>query len=341
MSLIISKNNDNILKKNNSITDAKNGFLSVPALKMLDLLLFHYEKTGKEYFEISLPDLRNRLKMDKNNNYRRAIELYLEELSQRFEIRNYRDRDNNQISWAIASFLNDPKIIFHKEDNKYICKIDLSKNFIDYMIDRAGFTLIPLNKILKFKTKYGYKTYEMYLRYQNVSQGDKDSVVIKKSMDELNAKYGTNHKYAWKMKEGINRGIEEIKKISDVFINCYYDKREKAFVFSWRREKKPIEKKSICIIPKSRVKELIEWYLSHKDLKINDLNSYKNKLRLAIVKNEFNELEEYYKGMLKNKYGLRDQDIEILKKDGVYKDFILEDGIRDDKKVKVLRIVND
>lgn len=307
------------LRKNNAITDAKNGELSLGAMKALDAILHVYQNTKETKIQLELVWLRNKLGLEKNNDYVERIKRYLLELKLPFELRDFREqKQGKQIAFALASFLNDIKAY---KDTQHIIEINISENFIDYMIEKSGYTEIDLVLSKQFKTKYGYKIYEMYLRYYGLpNKLDSDIGNINKTLAELNEKFGTNHKYVSKMFEGINRGLIEIEELTGDKIFCHYEKSIKKFVFAWEKFLKKIEPS--CIIPESRIEETIDWIILHTSSKIQDHIKYRHKIKKLILINEYEELEETYRGLLMYKYGYTSKEItEFKTSTGKYKDF--------------------
>jgi len=308
-----------MLRKNNAITDAKNGELSLGAMKSLDIILQVYHENLDRKILMELSYLRKKLGLEKNNDYVDRIKTYLLELKLPFELRDFNDMSSGKkISWALTSFLNEVKSY---KESQHLVEINISESFIEYMVDRAGYTNIDLSLSKKFKTKYGYKIYEMYLRYYSMpNRIDKNIGRISKDLDELNDKFGTKHKHASKMLEGMNRGIKEILSLTGEEIFCTYDRVHKKFTFAWSKDLKKIETK--CRIPNARVEEFVEWIISHTKQKINNMKFYKIKVKKLILDNEYEDLESLYRGMMIHKYGYSSNEVDEYKSDsGKYKDF--------------------
>jgi hypothetical protein len=307
------------LKKNNAITDAKNGDLSLGAMKTLDILLQVYQEREEAKLLIELAFLRKKLGLEKNNDYVDRIKTYLLELKLPFELRDFKEHETGkEIAFSLTSFLNDIKSY---KDTQHLVEINISKDFLDYMIDRAGYTVIDLTLSKKFKTKYGYKIYEMYSRYYGrPSRAGRNTGYINKSMEELNDKFGTNHKFVSKMQRSIDRGITEIFKLTGEEIFCYYEKSIKKFVFSWAR---PIlSTPGVCKIPQTRVDEVVDWILDHTKYPIENVETYSKKIKNMILIDEYDDLESKYRGMLMFKYGYSIEEIDRMKMyDGKYKNF--------------------
>ena len=307
------------LRKNNAITDAKNGELSLGAMKSLDIILQKYQETQETKMQLELSYLRQKLGLQNNNAYVDRIKTYLLELKLPFELRDFHDAElGKEISWALTSFLNDVKSY---KETQHLVEINISQNFINYMVERAGYTNINLSLSKEFKTKYGYKIYEMYLRYYSMpNKIDNSMGVIKKDINGLNDKFGTTHKHASKMIEGINRGILEIKRLLNINIYCTYIKIEKKFIFSWDKSSNMVI--SPCMIPFKRIDEFTEWIISHTESKIKNITLYKAKIKKLILSNKYDEWEEKYRGMMLYKYGYTSEEIDEYKlPSGHYKDF--------------------
>ncbi len=308
-----------MLRKNNAITDAKNGELSLGAMKSLDVILQMYHEHQDRKIHMELSYLRKKLGLEKNNDYVDRIKTYLLELKLPFELRDFNDiKSGKKVSWALTSFLNEVKSY---KETQHLVEINISESFIEYMVDRAGYTNIDLSLSKRFKTKYGYKIYEMYLRYYSMpNRIDKQLGTINKDIDELNDKFGTKHKHASKMLEGMNRGIKEILSLTGEEIFCSYDRVHKNFTFSWAKDLKKIETK--CRIPNSRVDEFVEWVVEHTKQKINNMKYYKIKVKKLILEDEYEEMESLYRGMMIHKYGYSTTEVDGYKSEsGKYKDF--------------------
>lgn len=92
------------LRKNNAITDAKNGELSLGAMKALDAILQVYQETQETKMQLELSHLRKKLGLQNNNAYVDRIKTYLLELKLPFELRDFNDTKSGKIAWALTSF---------------------------------------------------------------------------------------------------------------------------------------------------------------------------------------------------------------------------------------------
>lgn len=301
-----------ILRKNNAVTDCKNGELSLNAMRCLDVILHVYQSSQKTKNHIDIVYLRKKLGFQNNNDYVERIKHCLMELKLPFEVRDFNDKFGKKVEWGITSFLNDINLY---KDTQHKVEINISENFLSYMVEKAGYTSINLEEIILFKTKYGYKLYEMYLRYYRIG-------IIQKTMTELNEKFGTkfDENQPSRMLDGINRGLKEIKKVMNIDIHCTFDKFEKKFTFIWEVEQISLENR--CIIPKQRIDELADWVIEHSKTKIENQVSYRKKIKKLIKDNLLEDLESSYRGMLTYKYLMSKEVIDKLKQNsGVYKNF--------------------
>lgn len=313
------KQHFDFLRKNNAITDAKNGELSLGAMKSLDVILQVYQEKQETKMQLELSYLRKKLGLQNNNDYVDRIKTYLLELKLPFELRDFNDiKSGKRVSWALTSFLYDVKSF---KDTQHLIEINISENFIDYMVEKAGYTNIDLSLSQKFNSKYGYKIYEMYLRYYSMpNKIDSQMGTIKKDLTELNDKFGTNHKHASKMLEGINRGLKEIYSLVGEEILCSYEKAQKQFVFTWTKHLTKVESK--CKIPAVRLDEFTDWIVEHSKIKIENISVYKKKLKKLLLENEYEEWESKYRGMMMYKYNYSAEEInEFRTESGKYKNF--------------------
>lgn len=308
-----------LLRKNNAITDAKNGELSLGAMKALDAILQVYQDKQETKMHLELSLLRKKLGLQNNNAYVERIKTYLMELKLPFELRDFNDsKSGKKVSWALTSFLQDVKSY---KETQHLIEINISENFLDYLVEKAGYTSIDLSLSKKFKTKFGYKIYEMYLRYYSLPNREANDLgIIKKEMREMNDKFGTNYQHSSKMMEGISRGLKEIKQVTGTEIYCFYDKISKCFIFSWEKIGVVLEMQSF--IPTSRIDEFIEWVINHSNQQIKDIKKYASKLKQNFLQNEMDDWESSYRGMLLYKYTFTSEEIDNMKtEDGRYKDF--------------------
>ena len=303
------------IKKNNTLTD---GYLPISAGKailpdkLINALYWKFEKEGTS-FKISMNELRELLGLKHGKDDERIYKAILI-LQTPMQVRDFSFKGED-IAWLSAPFLN--RALKRKEGQNFI-DITLDDMMIEALKQKIGYTAIDINICNKFKTKYGLKIYEMFLRYYRLPNREgKEVGTIRKDFESLNNKFCTNHKHPSKMMEGINRGILEIEKITDEMLNCFYHKAEKKFVFSWHQKAKYQKLR----IPFNRIDEFLDYYLEHqKDLKINSMLKYKSGLKQKIIEDKFNDLDKFYRGMLQWKYNLDPSDY-FDKKSGKYQDF--------------------
>ena len=312
----------NNIKKHNSLTDAKTGKLSLRSDKLINALYLLYEKDGKN-IKITMSELKNLLNL-KGGNYGEDIESRLQELRDNsIKFRNVKLSHGNY-EYFVDSFI---QYFGVEKEGLNTCKIKISKSFIEAFKQKMGYTPINIETCNKFKSKYGLKLYEMYLRYYSLPNNEGEGTgKITKTIDELNEMFGTRYKHASKflnVKDNaktltpIDRGLKEIENITGNQINCFYHKGEKKFIFGWEQKKSYPNLR----IPYKRIGELIDWYIEHKEnLKIQSPIKYRSKLKTLIIEDKFDELDSYYRGMLKYKYKLNPSEY-FNNGTGCYRDF--------------------
>ncbi|MBD3822953.1 MAG: replication initiation protein [Epsilonproteobacteria bacterium] len=313
-----------VLKKNNAITDAKNGELSLLAMKLQDAILHYFQLTGQRKMKLELSSLRRKTGLQKNNDYVDRITSALAELRLPIPVRDFKTKteegEEKEVLFGITSFLG--KILIFKE-TQHIVDIEIEEIFLEYLVSKAGYTNINLEISSLYRSKYGYKLYEMYERYYNLPnrEGGENVGVLKQDIDQLNEKFGTNYSHPSRMLKGITRGLEDMFRVTGVLMICFYHKKSRKFVFSWARER--TRKDPICRIPFQRVEELTLWIMLHKKDKVENPEKYIQKLKTLIFREEFEGIEEVYRGMLQQKYGMSKEEIDALKTpNGRYENFI-------------------
>jgi len=290
------------INKHNTLTDGyipKTGKAILPD-KLLNSLYWKFEKKGNDFI-LSMTEIREILGLKSiKDDYR--IWDAIRTLQEPLQIRDFTFKGKG-VKRVSASFLSE--VIEWKENKKYL-NFKVNEIILEALKQKAGYTPIELNICNQFKTKYGLKLYEMYLRYYSLPNREGKGVgKVSKELDELNNIFGTTYKAPSDMQRGLNRGINEIEKITGEVISCFYHKAEKKFIFGWHQK----EKYPNLRIPYERVDEFIEWYLvHHKELKINSVIKYKSGLKKKILEDKFDDLDTLYRGMLKWKYDLTPSD---------------------------------
>jgi len=302
------------INKHNTLTDGyipKTGKAVLPD-KLLNSLYWKFEEKG-DSFVLSMIEIRDILGLKSiKDDYRiwDAIKILQEPL----QIRDFTFKGKG-VKRISAPFLSE--VIEWKENRKYL-NFRVNEIIIEALKQKAGYTPIELNICNQFKTKYGLKLYEMYLRYYSLPNREGKGVgKISKELVELNNMFGTIYKAPSDMKRGLDRGINEIEKITGELISCFYNRIEKKFIFGWHQK----DKYPKLRIPYERIDEFIEWYLiHHKELKINSILKYRIGLKKKILEDEFNDLDTLYRGMLQWKYNLKPSDY-FDDKSGKYRNF--------------------
>ena len=224
-----------IINKNNILTDSKLPDSAVLTQKLVNVLYSNYETQGAE-FTIHIKDLCNQLDISNQTRNHLRIKDSLRILKQPIELRNFNDKKGRKLKWYLGSFLDKAKLF---EDSMDYVTIRLDEDLIEGMKQHQQYTKIDIETSNKFKTKYGIVIWEMYLRYKNAKREEapEDLTYQMFSLDELNGKFGTNYKYNSQMERSINRGLKEIENITSVKITVNWIENIKEFRFVWEREK--------------------------------------------------------------------------------------------------------
>ena len=224
-----------LIKKNNALVDGNLPDRKVLSNKLVNVLYSSYEKKGSE-FSITIPDLLRSLDMtsDSGNN-RKKIKETIKFLQYPIELRNF-EYNGKGIEWLSAPFLSRAKI---EKGNSTLIHFKLDDELIAGLKQKEQYTVIDIDISNKFRTKYGIVIWEMYLRYKNQSRtGVPEHWTYQAfSLDDLNKKFATKYKHNSQMQRSVERGLKEIKKITEKDITITFDKKQNKFIFWWEREK--------------------------------------------------------------------------------------------------------
>ena len=286
-------------KKHNSLTDGyiPNTGKAVLPDKLINTLFWKFEQEG-DSFIVSMSELRSLLGLKSTKDDLRIIEA-IKLLQAPIVLRDFTFQ-GEEIEWTSGPFLS--RATKWKDGQKFI-KIKLDEVIIEGIKQTYGYTPLELTVCNQFKSKYGLKLYEMFIRYYHLPNKEGKGVgMVTKSMDDLNKIFDTSFKHPSKILEGLNRGLKEIDKVTGELVTCFYHKGKKEFIFSWHQQ----DKYPKLRIPEKRIDELIDWYLAHNEgkLEIKSIPRYKQSLRKKIINDEFKELDSLYRGMMKYKYYL-------------------------------------
>ena len=148
-----------IIHKNNILTDGKLPDSAVLTQKLVNVLYFNYETQGAE-FTIHLKDLCKQLDISNQTRNHLRIKDSLKILKQPIELRNFNDKKGRKLKWYLGSFLDKAKVF---EDSMDYVTIRLDEDLIEGMKQHQQYTKIDIETSNKFKTKYGIVIWEMYL----------------------------------------------------------------------------------------------------------------------------------------------------------------------------------
>ena len=291
-----------IINKHNSLTD---GYIpktpkQVLPDRLLNALYYKYEKEGEE-FTLSLSEIKKLLGLPNEKNDQRIYDA-IKILQSPIQIRNF-TYEGKEIAWFSAPFLC--RVVRYKATKNQI-HFKIEPMVVEAVKQKGGYTPLDIDICNRFKTKFGLKLYEMYRRYNSLPHNqsavpNKQTGVIYKSLEELNKLFSTNYKTPSKLlsmkpsktKPPINRGLEEIEKVTGELIYCFYDKNLQKFVFSWERGERRYPTPS-CIIPTKSIQPFVKWYIAHFADKVKATNAYCNRIIEEIKNNSFDNLLRYY-----------------------------------------------
>ena len=239
-----------LIKKNNTLTDGNIPDRLVLSNKLVNALYSQYELYG-EKFSIKMPDLLRLLGLNPTSGSNKVkLKQAIKTLQQPIELRDFEYKGNG-IEWLSAPFLN-RAIITKAKTNEITFMLD--DMLIQALKQKKHYTEIDLTVSNKFKTKYGIVIWEMYLRYKNQPRAGvpKEITYQTFSIEELNKKFGSNYKTKSEIKRCIDRGLKEIKKITDKDIAVKWQNDLKEFGFFWKKE-----------IPKPKFKTDRHEFINH------------------------------------------------------------------------------
>ncbi|MRJ01830.1 MAG: hypothetical protein C6I05_00095 [Epsilonproteobacteria bacterium] len=293
------------IRKHNSLTDGSTPQKTARQVlpdRLINALYYKYEREGA-VFELSLGELKYLLGLEGERDNERIYKA-IAVLQHPIQIRDFRHGDR-EVVWMSAPFL--ARAIRYRDHSNQI-EFTIDPIIIEALHQKAGYTPLDLNVCNRFKTKYGLKLYEIYRRYYTLPHRERYIEsrrvgVIKKGLKELNILFGTHFKYPSQMLRAIERGVKEVRRVTGVFIHCFYARSEKLFVFSWERRSEgdpyPSEK---AIIPASQLEPFIEWYSNNVvDESIEHGRAYREELRKRIIEGKFFNLKEFYRFYLEEK----------------------------------------
>lgn len=300
------------IKKNNALTDghiAKNSKAVLPD-KLINVLYWKYQENGSK-FTISMTELRKLLDLKSIKDDER-IYAAIATLQTPLQIKNFSYKGKD-VEWISAPFLS--RAVRWTKTKKML-EIEIDDMMLEALKQKAGYTPLNINICNQFKTKYGLKLYEMITRYYHLPNKEGKGVgTISKSITQLNIMFGSSYKTKSELKRGIDRGLSEIKKITEEHITCFFDHKKNKFVFGWYQKSKHPKLR----IPYTRISELIDWYIQkNQNIRIQSIPRYKQSLKDKIIDDAFLELDSYYRGLMIYKYNLEPNAYIV---DGKYIDF--------------------
>jgi hypothetical protein len=202
-----------LINKNNALTDGSVPGRSVITNKVLNAVYHQYQHQGKNIV-VKLSNFLNTLNMAYSGTNFSHIEKALDILKNfDVEIRNFEYQGHRII-------LGKTKLITYwgvEVINKTNClKIEFSDRAIEYMKHTDKYTEIDLVLANKFKSKYGIVLFELYKRYENwKNYKGKTKTKVELTLEQMNSKFGTDHKYNSKLVYAMKSGIKEFELITN------------------------------------------------------------------------------------------------------------------------------
>lgn len=220
------------INKNNALVEGSVPGRSVMTNKVLNSVYYEYQKQGKNIV-VKLSTFFELLDIAYSGTNFKHIEKSLDTLRDfDVEIRNFEFKGNRIILgktslityWGIE-IINNVKCL----------KIEFSDRAIEYMKHTNRYTEIERNKSNQFKSKYGIVLYEIFKRYEfwETRKGKKETVVDL-TLEQLNSKFATEHKYISKVLYAMKAGIIEFEKISGKNIKITEIKKMNMIKLSWK-----------------------------------------------------------------------------------------------------------
>ncbi len=259
---------DRFIKKSNVLTDGNLPDRVVLTEKLLNVVYANYSEKGTN-FKITFADLYKQLNIKNHSENKQRLKDSIKILTQSMELKNYTQADGRRVKWFSGSFMK----AFVYEDTRDWIDFEIDSRTI-YAIEQLNqYTVIDINISNQFKTKYGITIWQMYLRYKNATR-DKISPDVTYQMfsiDDLNKKFGSNYNTKSELKRCIDRGLKEIKKITDKDISVKWQNDFDKFGFFWKRE-----------IPKPKFKTDKHEFINH--IRKNYVNDFLLNINLDGVK---------------------------------------------------------
>ena len=205
---------------------------SLPAEKLLNAIYWTWQKRGfgNEIMTLPIHDLMSLI--DFNSNDDEYFYECLDELSVSQKWRNFQHK-GREVKYHSGSFLS---FTIWKDNRNYI-DVSINPIIISALKERAGFTPLEIEQANRFRTKYGYKLWQMYKRYKTLpNHHDSKLGNITKTLDEVNAYFNMSYKTLSEAERPLKRAINEVKKITGEEIFLTKVKNLKSFSFSWEKE---------------------------------------------------------------------------------------------------------
>ena len=138
------------LKKYNHIIDSrKPRDLTLLARNLMNVFLYIRQKQDTDEFQVSIPELRDYLKLN-TKDYKNRIEKAIHELSIPIELRDFTYK-GKEVSYISAALLIEPMI--YKDNINYV-DIKISDKFVTAIEEKLGYTILDFVKLAECSTNF-------------------------------------------------------------------------------------------------------------------------------------------------------------------------------------------
>lgn len=242
------------------LVSSRKNLLSIESLKLYNFLYMVFQFNREEYVDlkdvkliIKQKDLKNELGIN-NNHYVEMIDRAINELLTTIAIiKNFIDKDGNQVKSYKATLLKSAKDYISEKDNrtKYF-EFSVDEDLLYFMIKRKdNFTELDLKYYKKFKSVNTIRIYEYIKSYQKLKK------IPELNIEGLNKLLMTKYKYISDIEKIVNRSLNSINEETDIFVVLEKNKKEKtlSFKIKYTKEKTVEEKRKKQYIVKEKMKE--------------------------------------------------------------------------------------
>lgn len=214
------KFNNELVIQHNNLVEARYR-LSLQEKRLMLFLMSRIKHNDDSFrkIEISISELANIMEFDIKNMYRDMAKVTKSMVGRVLSIRNLDENSLLQLPWIASAKY------FYRHG---IIKFQISEELAPYLLKMKNqFTVIRLSDLMKFKSIYSLRIYELLKQYESIG-------VRKIDLDQLRLSCGIpenrlNLIANFRMKV-LDIAKREINEKSDIFIEFYFVKRARKFV---------------------------------------------------------------------------------------------------------------